>query len=137
MKFGEQEIQLLNALRSISRVEAKDCLVLDKTISFVVEEGKIGQAIGKGGQNIKKLEETFKKRIEIVEFREKPENFLAGAFSNIKFNGFEFSQNGEQKKVLVAKTDQENKRKLLNSTGKLKRMKELLERNFDIADVKI
>ena len=137
MKFGEHEIQFLNALRSVSSVEAKDCLIGDKTISFVVNEGQMGPAIGKGGVNIKKLEDTFKKRIEIVEFREKPEAFFQGAFSRIKFASFEITSNSENKKVLVAKLDSENRKKLLNSPGKLKRVKELLERNFDLADVRI
>ncbi len=137
MKFGEQEIQYLNGLRSVSRVEAKDCLVHDKTITFVVNKGQMGPAIGKSGANIKRLEDAFKKRIEIVEFHEKPEEFLAGAFSRIKFTGFEITENTEKQKVLVAKADQENKKRLFNSAGKFKRIKELLQRNFEISEVRI
>ncbi|MDO8625797.1 MAG: NusA-like transcription termination signal-binding factor [Candidatus Diapherotrites archaeon] len=137
MNFGEQEIRSLNALSAVSQVEAKDCLIGEKTISFVVNEGQMGRAIGKNGVHIKKLEETFNKRIEIVEFRSAPDAFLAGAFPQIRFGNFEIQQNGENKKVLIARPDTENRRKLLAATGKFRRMREFLSRLFDIVEVKI
>src|SRR3989338_5520073 len=100
MNLGENEIRMLNALSQVSHVEAKDCMIGEKTISFVVNSGDMGRAIGKGGANIKKLEGTFNKRIEIVEYKETPDAFLSAAFPRIQFAGFVVKEgNGEEKKT--------------------------------------
>ena len=43
---------------------------------FVVNEGKMGLAIGKGGANIKNLQNIIKKPVELVEYAPEPEAFL-------------------------------------------------------------
>ncbi len=137
MKLGEQEIQLLNALSRVSRVEAKDCLVFEDRVSFLVKPGEMGKAIGKQGEKIKKLENALNKKIEIVEYRDTPAAFFAHVFSGIRFSGFETIEHAETGPVLVVKVDMENKQKLRASRGKIRRIEELLKRNFGVNSVKI
>lgn len=137
MRLGSTEIQYLNALQSISKTLAKDCVYNENTITFLVPAGQMGIAIGKGGTNAKKLREILHKNVEFFEFQKTAENFVKNAFNGVQFTGFENSQDENGKAILVAKIDPENKQKLLLNPGKIKRLKELAKRNYEINDIKI
>jgi N utilization substance protein A len=136
MNLGENEIRSLNALSAVSRVEAKDCLIGEKTISFVVNTGDVGPAIGKNGSHVKKLEEVFNKKIEIVEYKEKPDAFLAAAFPNVRLQESQVREE-DGHKTLFVRADAESRKKLLGAPGKFRRMREFLSRQFGIDEVKI
>jgi N utilization substance protein A len=136
MRIGTQEIQYLNAFQTISHASARDCLIGNTLVSFLVKEGQMGLTIGKKGITIKKLQQALKKKIEVFEHKETAEAFLQNAFPQVAFEKIG-TEKQEEKKVLVIKMDGENKRKLLSDTGKLKRIKELAKRNYEIDDFQI
>lgn len=70
-------IKLLNLFSSISGVGVKDCVLAEQMAVFVVPEGDIGRAVGKGGVNVRKLENTLKKRVKIVEYKPDLLQFVA------------------------------------------------------------
>ena len=136
MKIGPQEILLINALSSMTRVQARDCIVSGKSIVFVVKENEVGKAIGKKGTTIKKLSDKLKKKIEIYGYAKDPKTFLQKAFKEVSFEKLESTElNG--KKLIEARLDHSNKRKMLTQSKKLNRIKELLQRNYNVFDVKI
>jgi N utilization substance protein A len=45
-------------------------------VIFVVNEGKMGLAIGKGGSHIRNLQNIIKKNVELVEYSDDPIEFL-------------------------------------------------------------
>jgi N utilization substance protein A len=45
-------------------------------VIFVVNEGKMGLAIGKGGSHIRNLQNIIKKNVELVEYADDPITFL-------------------------------------------------------------
>jgi N utilization substance protein A len=60
-------------------------------VIFVVNEGKMGLAIGKGGSHIKNLQNIVKKNVELVEYSDDPINFLKNMLnpklvSDVKLN---------------------------------------------------
>jgi len=56
VKFDTATIRSINMFEDITGVEVMDAITLDDTAYFVVEEGKMGLAIGKGGKTIKKVQ---------------------------------------------------------------------------------
>lgn len=60
-------MQTIALFEKTSGAQVKDCIAGDPII-FVVNEGEIGKAIGKGGQNVRRLESQLKKRVKVVEF---------------------------------------------------------------------
>ncbi len=136
MKISNEEILLINALQDFSGVTARDCIIQEKNIIFLVNEKDVGNAIGKKGEKINKLRQKLNKNIEIYGFSEKPENFIKNSLKDIKIEEINQKNEGE-KKVFVLKLDSENKRKILGKTNKLKKIKEILKRNYKIDEVKI
>ncbi len=136
MIIGQEEIQLMNALASVSGVNAKDCFVKDNIISFLVKGSDIGRAIGKNASNVKNLSAKLRKRVEIFEYCEKPEDFLHKALYNSQMEKTELKE-VDGKKIFFATVDSENRSKILSNTSRLKRIKEIAKRNYGIDDVRI
>ena len=59
---------------SISGASVKDCIVdeVEQRAIFIVNQGQVGVAIGKGGRNIHTLERMTGKKHEIIEYSEDP-----------------------------------------------------------------
>ena len=66
-KLSMEEIQAMNALEGLTGAVAEDMVSSGETLIFIVREGEVGKAIGKGGMNLERLREAFGKRIEVVE----------------------------------------------------------------------
>ena len=65
------DLNLMNyrtIFENITHAQVKDCFLKDDLFLVVVKENEIGKAIGKGGMNIRALENKFNKKIKIVEF---------------------------------------------------------------------
>jgi len=135
MKISNEEILLINALQNFSGVTARDCIIGNKNILFVVNEKDVGNTIGKKGEKIKRLRIKLKKNIEVYGFTEKPEKFIKNALKEIKIDGVELKE--EDKKNLYLSLDSENKRKILAQSSKLKKIKEIMKRNYNIENIKI
>lgn len=126
MKLTMDDILLMNALTQVSGVSAKDCLVSGNLVSFLVNEKEVGKAIGRKAVNVKELEQKLNKKIEIVAYSEKPENVVESTFE-VKVSSAKVT-NGK----LVVFMDSLGKRKVLGNIGRLKRLKELLKRNYKL-----
>ena len=59
---------------SVSGASVKDCIIDEEQerAIFVVNQGQVGVAIGKGGRNIHTLERMTGKKHEIIEYSEDP-----------------------------------------------------------------
>ena len=66
---------------SISGASVKDCIIdeIEQRAIFIVNQGQVGVAIGKGGRNIHTLERMTGKKHEIIEFSEDPVTFMKNA----------------------------------------------------------
>ena len=71
-------MRLMSLFQNVTKATARDCLDDEKQdrIIFVVNEGKMGLAIGKGGSNIKSLQNILKRNVELVEHFDDPVKFL-------------------------------------------------------------
>jgi N utilization substance protein A len=136
MKISNEEILLMNALQNFSGVTARDCIIGEKNIIFVVNQKDLGNAIGKKGEKINRLKQKLKKNIEVYGYTQKPEDFLRNSLKEIKINEIK-EKKEEEKKSFILSLDSENKRKMMNQTGKLKKIKEIMKRNYEIDEIRI
>jgi len=78
IKLTTDQMRLISLFQNVTGASARDCVEDEKQnrVIFVVNEGKMGLAIGKGGSHIKNLQNIVKKNVELVEYSEDPINFL-------------------------------------------------------------
>ena len=71
-------MRLISLFQNVTGASARDCVEDEKQnrVIFVVNEGKMGLAIGKGGAHIRNLQNIVKKNVELVEYSDDPVTFL-------------------------------------------------------------
>ena len=126
MKISMEEIRLMNALQQVTGVMPKDCLVEETLISFFVPEQLMGKAIGKAAINVKELENKLNKRVEFVPYFEKPESVFANAME------VNFTASKINAKKLILTLDSASRAKAFKNNSRIKRVKELILRNFGL-----
>lgn len=122
MKLSMDEILLINGLEKISKVNAKDCIVKGNVVTYFVKE----KAIGKKAKNIKELENKLKKKVEIIGFQEKPEDVI------IKTYEVKPKETIIKKDKLIIKLEPIEKKKILSNIARLRRIRELIQRNYGL-----
>jgi len=78
IKLSTDQMRLISLFQNVTKATARDCLDDEKQdrVIFVVNEGKMGLAIGKGGSNIKSLQNILKRNVELIEHFDDPIKFL-------------------------------------------------------------
>ncbi len=78
IKLTTDQMRLISLFQNVTGASARDCVEDEKQnrVIFVVNEGKMGLAIGKGGAHIKNLQIIVKKNVELVEYSDDPVTFL-------------------------------------------------------------
>ena len=127
--FNTEAIQVINLFESFTGVSVKDCLIQEKTVYIVVEEGKINLAIGKNGTLVKELERILKKNIKIFEYKAELKDFVKSLIPQAK--SVEIKD-----KVVEVKVDKTDRPIVIGRDSKnLKIVEELLKRNSKIERV--
>lgn len=134
IKLSIEDIGFITTFENVTKTNVKDCLIdKDKNKAvFIVAEGQAGMAIGKGGINIKRLENKLKKKIEVLEFSSDPLKFISNLIRPLKLKEGYISEKSDGTKVLHASI---LKNKFSSVRTKVLRAKELIKKYFDINDV--
>ena len=133
--FDMDTIRLLNLFENITNVPVKDCYVNGENVYFIVEEGKIGLAIGKGGISIKNVEKAIGKKIKVFEYSSNPVEFVKNLIPQSK--EVSLINNGETLEIQI-KVDRSDKGYVIGREGeKIKIYKEILKRVHNISDLKV
>ncbi|KQC04207.1 MAG: transcription elongation factor NusA [Methanoculleus sp. SDB] len=76
--IGFKERRYIEELRILTKSIGLDCIIDDQfdRVIYVIKKGDMGMAIGKNGDNIKKMQKVLGKRIEMVEEAGEPEEFI-------------------------------------------------------------
>jgi N utilization substance protein A len=106
--IGFKERRYIEELRILTKSTALDCVIDDRfdRVIYVIRQGDMGLAIGKKGENIRRLQNVLGKRIEMVEYDEVPDTFIANIFKPAEVVGIERGAgNGPVNVLLKKKTD--------------------------------
>ncbi len=132
-KLSKEAIKCIGLLQKTTGAHAVDCVV-DDYVTFAVPSDQMGMAIGKGGENVRKLSRLLKKRVDFVEYSDTFEKFALNLASPAEPEGVEMRDG-----VLVVHAKSRARYLLKSDKGKLlKRMKTFLARHYgDIEKVEI
>ncbi len=129
-EFDTDDIRMMAAFENITGSAVRDCLRFD-SVYFVVNQGKIGIAIGKGGQTIKTAEKLLGKSIKIFEWSQDVKQFVKNLIPQAK--------NVEVKNdTAIVSVDSKERGIVIGKSGSnIKVLKEILRRNTNLKELKI
>ncbi len=138
IKLTPDEFSYLSLFQTITTAVARDCVIDDKMerVIFVVNKGQMGMAIGKGGYNIKQLQNVITKKIELVEYSEIPVNFIKNIFNSDMVQDVKISERVEGTKSAVVVVDMKKKGLIVGKDGRnVDKARILAKRYFNISNV--
>jgi len=140
IKFTSKEMRYISLFESITGANVKDCMVNEEQsrVIFVVKEGEIGMAIGRGGRNIHTLERMTGKKHEIIEYSERPAQFIKNALKPAMVKEVRITERPNGKTMAVVTVNPRDKGVAIGKNGKnAERLRFLAKRYFQIENVSI
>jgi len=137
IKLDAETLRVFSMFERLTGAELKDVIEEEDRIIFVVVEGQVGRAVGKGAINLKRLRETLGKEVMLYGYAADREQFLKNLFHRHQVESVEWEdRNGDI--IAHVKLPQEEKGKAIGKGGKniqLTRM--LMKRHHQVADVSL
>jgi len=98
-----KERRYIEELRILTKSTAIDCIIDDRfdRLIYIITPGDMGIAIGKSGENIKRMQKVLGKRIEMVEYAEERDQFIRNIFKPAEVLQVSFPD-GESGRIRVA-----------------------------------
>ncbi len=84
VKLGTTTIRTIAAFEHVTNVHAKDCVITENCVYFLVDSSKIGMAIGKNGSVVKELRKRLGKYVKVFGYSDNPETLIRNMIPNIK-----------------------------------------------------
>ena len=138
IKFNANEIRYIALFESMTGAMVKDCIIDDELskVTFVVKNGDMGLAIGKGGSTVTKVKRAVDKGVEIIEYNEDPAQFIRNILSPAELISIKVIQKEGQDKIAIVNADSSNKRIAIGKNGvNIERAKLLAKRQHDISNI--
>jgi len=140
IRLTSKEMRYIALFESITGATAKDCIVDDELnrIIFIVKEGDIGVAIGRGGKNIHLLERMTGKKHEIIEHSDNPVQFIKNALKPARVNEIRITERPDGRSIAVVAVNPRDKGVAIGKNGRnAERIRFLAKRYFQIQNVSI
>lgn len=138
IKFSANEIRLIALFENMTGAMVKDCIIDDENgkITFVVKNGNMGLAIGKGGNTVSKVKRAVNKDVEVIELCDDSDKFIRNLLSPAILDTVKISKNKKGEKIAIVTTDTTNKRIAIGKNGiNIQRAKLLAERQHEISNI--
>ena len=140
IKLTTDQMRLMSLFQNVTGATARDCVEDEKQnrVIFVVNSGKMGLAIGKGGSHIKTLQNMVKKSVELVEFDDDPSVFLKNLLNSKLVSEVKINKKPDGSTQAIVMVDPRKKGIVVGREGRNAEKARLLARRyFDITSVLI
>ena len=135
--FDEQSMKYVALFQDMTRTTVVDCVDAGDRLIFVVKEGEIGRAIGKKGENVAKLKRLLNHDIHVIEYSDRPEQFVANVFRNYDVKAVEIEQRGDVTHATVT-VDPTKKGRAIGKEGRnLRVSRDVIARHHSIQSVSV
>jgi N utilization substance protein A len=137
VKLTTEGIRYIALFESLTGAIARDCYVDDENdrVIFVVKEGDMGLAIGKNGNNINRVKKSIGKHIEIVEYSNEVDEFVANALQPVFVKKVQVVVK-ENRKLAYVEVMSKDRGIAIGKNGRnIQKAKVLGQRHYGIEDV--
>ncbi len=126
IKYGMEELKIMNMLEQFSGVTPKDFLMDEQRAIFVVPQGGMARCIGKGGIIVKKMENLLKRRVKYIEYSDQMLQFVKNVVSPLEVGDVV----DEEGVVTMHAKDHQTRGLLIGRAAQNLRMSEMLVKRY-------
>lgn len=116
----------------------KDCIIDEdhSKVTYVVKNGDMGLAIGKGGSTVNKVKRAVDKGVEIVEHSDDSTIFIKNLLAPAKLKSIKVLKKESGETIATVTADNTNKRIAIGKDGvNIERAKLLANRQHNISNI--
>ena len=139
IRINADEMRYMALFESLTGARVRDCVIdpSGSSITFVVNKGDVGLAIGRDGAKVKHARRVMGKGIEVVEYSGDPVEFLKNTLQPAKVKTVDISER-DGRKIAVISVELQDKGLAVGRGGKkILNAKRLVERLHGIQDILI
>ncbi|WP_421078139.1 NusA-like transcription termination signal-binding factor [Methanothermococcus sp. Ax23] len=137
VKITRDDMMKISLFEKMTGADVMDCISDDERIVFIVKEGDVGAAIGKGGENVKTAMEKFGKKIDIIEYSTDLKKFVRNVFAPLKLEDVWIKKFGDDVVVYI-RVHPKLRRTIIGNRGKnIDRAVGIVSRLSDIKNIKV
>ena len=140
IKLTTDQMRMMSLFQNVTGATARDCVEDEKQdrVIFVVNEGKMGLAIGKGGSHIKNLQNIVKRNVELVEYSDDPAKFLKNMLNSKLVSDVKMNKRADGTLQAIVTVDPKKKGIVVGREGRnAEKARLLAKRYFEITSVLI
>ncbi len=133
-KYDTRLLNLISFFERATHAEVKDCIENDERLIFIVMPLNLRKALGKDGNNIRRLNQEMHKKIKVVEYSDNIKEFIRSLIMPLKVD--DITQEG---KVITLKSNDRRTKGLLigRNAHNLRQYEDIVKRYFDIDEIKV
>jgi N utilization substance protein A len=137
IKLDQDTLRYITVFERITKTRVKDCMETPDKLVFIVATGQIRTAVGKRGENVKRLHDLLKKNLDVIEYSDDPIKFLRNIFHNFKVKDVQIEKRGDRVHATVF-VDSKDKGKVIGKDSRnLRLARNILSRHYDIESLSI
>ncbi len=84
IKLTTESIRTLALFERITKIPAKDCVIMENSVYFLVDPQLVGLAIGRNGSNIKEIKRILNKNVKVFGYSKNPEELIRNLIPHVK-----------------------------------------------------
>jgi len=140
IKLTAELIRYISVFERLTGATVKDCFLENNSnkLVFIVNEGVLGLAIGKKGNNIKRVRMVLEKELDVIEYSKDPLQFIRNLLRPMKPQDVYLSEKSDGKKLVNLTLDNKEKRFLLAKQGeRLNKVSEIMRRHYEFDSIEV
>lgn len=135
IKLTTDGLRYIALFESLTGAVARDCVIEDDRIIFVVKPGDMGLAIGKKGANINRVKKALGKQVEIVEFSDDAKKFIENSLQPADIKNVHIRDKND-KRLAYVEVKNKDKGLAIGKNGRnINKAKALAQRHHSLDDV--
>ncbi len=136
IKYDISLMQYMAVFEQVTGASPKDCFVDTHLtlLTFVVQPGQIGKAVGKAGAMVHLLEQKFKRRIRIIEYHPEKLEFIKNMIMPLRIDAIR----EEEAIVYLESRDMKTKGLLIGRNAQnLRNLESNVRRYFEVKEIRV
>ncbi len=134
VKYDTELIKKITLFEDQTGAKVKDAFYYRDRLTYIVQEGEMGKALGRNKKNVKKIQDMINEKVKIVEYDNDIIQFIVNFLNPLELEKIE----DDDGIIRIDGGDSQTNGLIIGRNGRnLKKMKKIVDHYFEFEDIKV